>query len=99
MPSNRALYSRFGVVTTAVRGPRGPEQRPREAGEPDGVEVLDHLHHRGGVEPGEAAVAVGERRLHEVDPLALGGRHPVEAQPAGGGLERAVGDVGADDLA
>ena len=43
---------------------------------------------RGSVEALEPAVAIGQRALHQLQPLPLHGRHPVEVQSVGRPLER-----------
>ena len=80
-PSNSTLYSPFGVVTTTVAGRACSNTTRSNAAQPRRVEVLDHLDDRGRVEAGEPAVAVGQRRLEQLDPLALPRRQPVELQP------------------
>ena len=74
------------------------EQNALEAPKSRLVEVFDHLDDGRRIEPGEPLVTVGERRLEELDPLALSWCEPLEPQPALRNLEGGVGDVDADDL-
>ena len=61
------------------------------------VEVLDHLDDRGGVEPRQAPVAVGERAVQKVmRSVASGGMRSRCSRLRN--LQRAVGNVEADDL-
>ena len=60
------LYSAFGVVTMTVPGAACAEHGPLQRGQPWRVDVLDHLHQHGGVEPGQPVVAVGQRRLEQL---------------------------------
>ena len=52
------------------------------------VEVLDDLDERRGVEARQPRVAVGQRAVEELDPLALALGHPVEPQAPRGDLQR-----------
>ncbi len=82
--SQVTLYSRFGVVSTIVRGRANSKSTLLEGEEPGRVEMLDHLDHGGGVEPFQPAIAVHERALNQLDALDL----------VGGGGDRASGGPG-----
>ena len=80
--SNRALYSRLGVVSTTVRGVAWWNTTRSKLGEAVRVEVLDDLDGDRRVEALDAAVPVGERAVEELDPLALAWGHGVQVEPA-----------------
>ena len=65
-----------------------------ERGEPGLVEVFDDFDQGRGVEPGEAAVAVGEARLDQSDSFALTIRQVVDVNAVGGSLEHSCRHVG-----
>src|SRR5262249_40553366 len=60
-------------------GPREFEKHAFESRQPGRILVLDYLHYRGGVEPGEALVSVGQRAMHQPDSLALHARQILQA--------------------
>ena len=94
--SKRTLYSTLGVVTTTEAGPRDLEQHPLEGAQPRGIDVLDHLDQDTPRRSPEARVAVGDRALQQLDPLAL----PRWAAAPGGAAWPAPAhgrDVHADD--
>ena len=84
------MYSAFGVVRTTVAGPGLAEQDALERVQARRVEVLDHLDHRRGVEADQPSVAIGQRAVQQLDPLALAVGAGARAAAAGRDLERAV---------
>ena len=77
--SNVALYSAFGVRDDDRGWRRVLEHDPLERLEPRRLDVLDDLDRHRRVEAGETRVAVGERRLEELQPRPRGVAHRVEA--------------------
>jgi hypothetical protein len=75
------------------------EDAAHEGRQPRQVEVLDHLHQHDGVVTGQPVVAVGRRRLQQLEAGPLGVRHALQVEPPGRQLEGPVGDVDAEDLA
>lgn len=55
-----------------------------ERSETGRIEMLDHLHESGGVEPFQPLVPVSQRAVKKADLLTLRVVHGVEPQPAGG---------------
>ena len=59
--------------------------------------MLDDFHDRKRIEVAQAAIAIRERSLPEIDTSALAWRHLVEPQATRRRLERSPRDVDADD--
>ena len=73
------------------------EYHSLERGQAGSVEVFDHFNDGGRVEAGQALVAVHERAVHQLDPLALLRGQAIKVQAALRDLQRAVRDIHPDD--
>ena len=81
LPAARCTRA-FGVVTTTVAGRAEPNTFCSTAAQARRVEVLDHLDERGGVEAGQALVAVGQRAVQQLDRARAGRRAARRASAA-----------------
>jgi len=94
---------KLGVVLHVGRGhdhgrrPGKFEQDSFERRQSRLVEMFDDLHDRRRVEAAQALVAITERAVDELDPLALPLGQAIEVQTLAGDLQGAVRDVEADD--
>ena len=60
--------------------------------------MLDDFHHGRRVESGQALVAIHQRTVQQLDASALHLGQAIQVQPVLGNLQRAMGDVHADDF-
>src|SRR6266536_3937225 len=70
----------------------------RERVQPGWIEVLYHFDRGGSIETLDAAVAIRQRAVQQLDPRPLAIRGTLEMQLLTRGLGRAIGHIQADDL-
>ncbi len=79
-------------------GPGELKKNPLKGCQAWRVQVLDYLHHGGGIVSLQAFVAVGQRAVDQRDALFLFGEHALYMQPTLRQFQGAIGNVQAQNL-